>query len=229
MPKSSIIRAGIPALLIGVGAVLGFSPNLPTLFGGGLTVVGALLALVLFLVSGKQNEQSWSTVFVSFVGVVLSGVIVIGSTTGAISSPLDPAPGVAQTSEEPAAIGEVVKVGDWHIKITNLSSDITHELVDDGQTPPPPGMKYAVAGVSIVYVGTSEYAPLTRLNFRAVADDGYFYPFNTLATPPLPIDPFADAVAGVTVEGNLLFEIPIDTQTFGIRVFADSEPPENFG
>lgn len=122
------------------------------------------------------------------------------------------AQGTGNTRETPYPLGEAGMVGDYNVRVLEVTTDATDLVLQENQfnDPPAPGHVFVMARVEVTYHGVDTGTPWIDLDFHVVGDANRGYSESQASCGVIP-DEASDApelFAGGTAEFNTCWSVP---------------------
>ncbi|MBN1630842.1 MAG: hypothetical protein JW990_13855 [Thermoleophilia bacterium] len=167
-----------------------------------------LTVLVVFAVGACGGDDGESTSELSAAST--NKVIAVGSTTTTTGAPTgDGSEATAGgTRREPVPVGQEAKVGNWRVRVTDVSTDATQAILDENMfnDPPGPDDRYVLITVEATYVGEDVGTFWIDILSTFVGDEGDTFSLASVV-PPTPITDTSEVAGGEAVSGNVVFAV----------------------
>lgn len=113
-----------------------------------------------------------------------------------------------------AAVGAVASVGDWSLRVTEVTANATDLIMDynDFNDPPTDGEQFFMATLEATFVGDESSTFWTDLNLKTVGESNVAYEsFDAYCgSIPDPIDSAGETFPGGTITGNMCWKVSSD-------------------
>lgn len=175
------------------------------------STTGALLALAaLALVSCSAGVADTSSTPPTTGEVVSTGVSPTTSVPTTTTTTVTSA--ATETSQDdPAAVGRVVEVGEWRIRVASVTPDATDQLLEDEfNEPPEEGRQFFVVGLEATYTGTETGEFWMDLLVNTIGESGVEYQqgVDFCGSVPDSINQVPEVFPGGTITGNVCWAVP---------------------
>ncbi|MEZ5258046.1 MAG: hypothetical protein R2705_14440 [Ilumatobacteraceae bacterium] len=148
------------------------------------------------------------------------------STTQTTEAPTTTAPASGVSLAAPAAVGEVVQVGDWAVRVVGVVPDAAETIAAENQfnDPPAAGKQFFMASLEATYTGSGSSTFWWDMTLKAVGASNVAYEsgFDTsCGVIPNPIDEAGEVFPGGTIIGNACWAID-STDAASLTLLADA-------
>ncbi|MBN1632418.1 MAG: hypothetical protein JW990_21885 [Thermoleophilia bacterium] len=175
---------------------------------GAIAVAVLLTVLVVFAAGACGGDGSGSTSELSAAST--NGVIAVGSTTTTTGASIDDGSEATAggTRREPIPMGREAGVGDWRVRVVDVSADATQAILDENMfnDPPGPDDRYVLITLEATYVGEDTGTFWIDILSTFVGDEGDTFSLASVV-PPAPMTDTSEVAGGEAVSGNLVFAV----------------------
>ncbi|NLE10957.1 MAG: hypothetical protein GX630_05580 [Actinobacteria bacterium] len=137
-------------------------------------------------------------------------VIAVGSTTTTTGAPIDDGSDTTagETRREPVPVGQEAGVGDWRVRVMDVSTDATQAILDENMfnDPPGPDERYVLITLEATYVGKDVGTFWIDILSTFVGDEGDTFSLASVV-PPAPMTDTSEVAGGEAVSGNVVFAV----------------------
>lgn len=132
------------------------------------------------------------------------------TTTGA-AEPTSRSGGAQGTRTNPYPLGTEVSSKDWKVKVNSFEADATKQVLAENQfnDQPTSGNVYALANVTVTYVGQTSGTPMEVTVSYVTAAGNTVHTFDAMVVGPEPLSS-NELYAGASATGNVVLQIPRD-------------------
>lgn len=173
-------------------------------------VAALVVALSLSACAGEAQTTSTVDPTTTSSTVETTTSIAPAPTTTSTSAPEPGLEGADTSRLDAAAVGEIVQVGDWRLRITAVTPDATDTLLeDDFNEPPGDGEQFFMAQLEATYSGSETGNFFFDLSISAVGDSAVTYDSfeDSCGFVPDDINQALEAWPGGTIHGNVCWKI----------------------
>jgi hypothetical protein len=133
------------------------------------------------------------------------------TTTTTTASTTTSQPSGESSLSSPIAVGAVVQVGQWRLRVSGVTPDATDQVMAENQfnDPPVDGNQFFITSVEATYTGTDSSTFWVDMSLKAVGASNVAYePFDaTCGVIPGDINDSGETFPGGTVSGNVCWSI----------------------
>lgn len=131
--------------------------------------------------------------------------------SSSFSSPVQTSAGPAAvgTRENPVPLGSPIRIGDWEVLVTAVTTNVVREILAENQfnERPAKGETFVLWGVNAKYVGEESGDPMIDLSWKAVGSAGNTFD-DSCGVIPKPLNDAGEAFPGAVVTGLVCVRMP---------------------
>lgn len=235
---------GLVALITAViGFIFACIPG-ALIVGWILLPIAFVLALVSLFLKDKSKWMGITALILSIVGTIVGVVVFLTVVTASVDEAFsggdttvvepsadeeapaegegegEPAAGAEGTRESPYPIGSTIENDDWRVVVNSVTLAATEAVMaaNEFNEAPAEGSEYILVNYSATYVGADAegQAPVFVQLEYVTADGTTVNSFDSLATPPEPIDSTGTLYTDGTATGNVAFQVPTASAGEGV-------------
>jgi hypothetical protein len=116
----------------------------------------------------------------------------------------------------PIPVGQQAQVGDWEVNVVGAALDATQAVLDENMfnNPPEDGHRYVLVALDAIYGGEGSSTFWVDMMYAFVGSKGERFDVGK-AVAPDPITETGEALPGVCISGNVIFDVASDQVSGG--------------